>query len=76
MLLKSRPEIDMCQARNDASPSSLHEKLCQATHGIPCKAVHAVGSLFNLILGRVPSQDCCSGPGQKAKCDCQTNKTE
>ncbi|GAB2880880.1 hypothetical protein GCM10027046_06310 [Uliginosibacterium flavum] len=61
----------MCQKKTAGEEQSLHEKFCQATHGIPCKAVHAVGSLFNLILGRAPSQDCCSGPGQKTNCDCQ-----
>ncbi|MDP5238058.1 hypothetical protein Q9Q94_00860 [Uliginosibacterium sp. 31-16] len=62
----------MCQARTDDSPATLHEKFCRTTHGVPCKAAHAIGSLFSMILGRTPKPDCCSGPGQKAGCDCQS----
>ena len=61
----------MCQARNDDSPATLHEKFCQTTHGIPCKAAHAVGNFLNLILGLQSKSDCCSGPGQKNGCDCK-----
>lgn len=66
----------MCQGKPAGEAQNLHEKFCAATHGVPCKAAHAIGSLFNMIIGRTPKHDCCSGPGQQAGCDCQTHKPE
>lgn len=72
MLLTPKPEIPMCQGKTDERAQNLHERICATTHGYPCKAVHAIGSFFSLILGREPRQDCCSGPDQKSTCDCKT----
>jgi hypothetical protein len=68
----------MCQGKPTGTPQNLHEKICHTTHGIPCRAAHAIGSLFNLILGRQRSaKDCCSGHSSSeagSTCGCQTEK--
>ena len=65
----------MCQGKPSGEAQNLHEKICHVTHGIPCKTAHAVGNLFNLILGRQPKNDSCSGPGQHDNCDCSHEKS-
>lgn len=65
----------MCQGKPASEPQNLHEKFCAATHGVPCKAVHALGALFQLILGRTPKTDCCHGPGQKSGCNCDPDRS-
>jgi hypothetical protein len=57
--------------KKDAS-ESLHEKFCRLTHGIPCKAVHAVKAL---ILGQRAAQDGCSG-GSDSSCGCGGHATK
>lgn len=42
------------------SPATLHEKVCHATHGIPCRMAHAIGDFFKRLLGR---QDTAGGCG-------------
>lgn len=65
----------MCQEKPRSEAQSLHEKICQATHGIPCKAVHAVGNVVNVILGREPKKGACTGPGQRTTCDCKNDQS-
>ena len=62
----------MCQGRPTGTPQNLHERICHTTQGIPCRAAQAIGSLFNLILGRQPAaRSCCSDqPDADASCGC------
>lgn len=60
----------MCQGQPSGTPQNLHEKFCHATHGIPCKTVHAIGRFFNLIIGRMPKENSCQGPGSGQSCGC------
>ncbi|MEN9493363.1 MAG: hypothetical protein RJA63_3812 [Pseudomonadota bacterium] len=60
----------MCQVKPGSEPKNLHEIICQATHAVPCRPAHAIGSLINLIRGREPGQKGCIGAGQNAHCEC------
>ncbi|MDQ7990422.1 MAG: hypothetical protein REI09_12370 [Candidatus Dactylopiibacterium sp.] len=63
----------MCTAKS-ATATTLHDKLCHATRGIPCKTAHAVADILELMLGRrvgggTPSR-CQHGGADKAACGC------
>lgn len=66
----------MCQGKPEGAPKNLHEKICAATHGAPCKAAHAIGSLFNMIIGRPPNTIAAAAPTRKIAATAKTPKPD
>lgn len=60
-----------CDSPRKDAPTSLHEKFCRLTHGIPCRTVHAI---MALILGRKTEGCGCGhhseGEGAAGSCGC------
>lgn len=58
-----------CETSKTTTATSLHEKFCRLTHGIPCRTVAAIKAL---ILGRKAENGCgCGGHTDEASsCGC------